>query len=216
MEINVTVSDNNFSDISATALVVHGSGITITGNAGVRLNWACIKVLPLGGSGSTLVANNRCSGAGARWLIGGGIMTEYYNSSSENTVIRDNTLEGYAAGDVTRIPDSPNVGINIANTPDKVTHNVQVINNTIRNMLYDGIQISGPTDNFVIENNLIERTISSGVQWNGISLQGDAGKVISNGVIRRNLIRGKVDGIHVSAMRAESTASIFKTTRSSR
>jgi hypothetical protein len=198
-EANVTISGNQFIDISGTALAVHGSGITITGNTGIRLNWACIKVLPLGGSGDTLVAENNCSGAGAKWLIGGGIMTEYYNSSFENTVIRDNTLDGYSAADVARIPDSPSVGINIANPPGKVSHNVKVINNTIRNMLYDGIQISGPTDGFVIEGNLIERTIEPGTQWNGVSLQGDTGKVIANGVIRRNVIRGKFDGIHVAA-----------------
>ena len=130
-ETSVTAANNNFSDISGTALVVHGSGGTISGNTGVRLNWACIKVLPLGGAGSTLVANNHCSGAGAKWLIGGGIMTEYYNSSTETTVIRGNVLEGYAVNDVARVPDSPNVGINVANPPDKLTHNVQILNNTI-------------------------------------------------------------------------------------
>jgi hypothetical protein len=195
-ERNVTISGNNFADISATAIAVHGSGITITGNTGVRLNWSCIKVLPLGGTGSTLVANNNCSGAGALWQIGGSIMTEYYNSSYENTVIRDNVLEGYSDADVTRIPDSPNVGINVANPPDKMTHNVQILNNKIRNMLYDAVQISGPTDNFVVEGNLLERTISTGKQWTAISLQGDTGKVISNGTIRRNQTKGKFDGIY--------------------
>jgi hypothetical protein len=196
-ETAVTISGNKFIDISGSALAVHGSGMTITGNTGVRLNWACIKVLPLGGSGSTLIADNNCSGAGAKWLIGGGIMTEYYNSAYENSVIRNNVLEGYATGDVSRVPDSPSVGINVANPPNKVSHNVQILNNTIRNMLYDSIQISGPTDNFVIEGNILERTISNGTQWNGINLQGDNGKVITNGVIRRNIIRGKFDGIRM-------------------
>jgi hypothetical protein len=199
-ETNVTIASNSFTDISGTALAVHGSGITITDNNGARLNWACIKVLPLGGAGGgTLVAGNKCSGAGAKWLIGGGIMTEYYNSSFETTMIRENFVEGYSAEDVARVPDSPNVGINIANTADKISRNISVIGNTIRNTLYDGIQISGPTDNFLIDSNLIERTISVGVQWNGISLQGDSGKTISGGIIRRNLISGKFDGIRLSA-----------------
>ena len=198
-ETNVTISGNMFSDISGTAVAVHGSGIAVTDNIGVRLNWACIKVLPLGGAGDTVVAGNNCSGARARWLIGGGIMTEYYNSSFEPTTIRDNLIEGYAAEDVARVVDSPNVGINIANTPDKITHNVVVVGNTIRNTLYDGIQVSGPVENFLIDSNLIERTIEHGTQWNGISLQGDGGKVITKGVIRRNLIRGKFDGIRISA-----------------
>jgi hypothetical protein len=210
-ETNVTVSGNNFADISATAIVVHGSGITVTNNTGVRLNWSCIKVLPLGGTGSTLVANNNCSGAGARWLIGGGIMTEYYNSSYEQTVIRENTVEGYGPGDVTRIPDSPNVGINIANSPDKTTHNVQILKNTIRNTLYDGIQISGPLENFVIENNLIERTITSGTQWTGISLQGVKGGVVSKGVVRTNLVKGKFDGIYLSADAGKINDVVFQT-----
>ena len=196
-ETNVTISGNHFIDISATALVVEGSGMTITGNTGSRMNWACIKVLPLGGAGSTLIANNNCSGAGAKWLIGGGIMTEYYNSSSETTVIRDNVIEGYGANDVSRIPDSPNVGINIANEQGKTTHNVQILNNTIRNILYDGIQITATTDNYTINGNLIERTISSGIQWNGINVQGESGKLMTNGTIKNNLIRGKFDGIRL-------------------
>jgi glutamine amidotransferase PdxT len=198
-EFNPTISGNNLSDIAGTAIAVHGSGITITNNVGTKLNWACVKVLPLGStSNSTLVAGNNCSGAGARWVIGGGIMTEYYNSSTEATVIRDNVLEGYSASDVTRVPDSPSVGINVANSPDKMTHNVQILNNTVRNMLYDSIQISGPTDNYRIEGNILERTISNGTQWNGISIQGDQGKVITNGVIRRNIVRGKFDGIRMN------------------
>jgi parallel beta-helix repeat protein len=197
-ETGVSAIGNYFVDIAGTALVAHGTNITVANNRGERLNWACIKVVPLGNN-DTLIAGNNCSGAGARWLIGGGIMTEYYNSSYERTVIRDNTLEGYSDSDVDRIPDSPNVGINIANTPDKTSHNVTISNNTIRNTLYDGIQISGPTDNFVIDSNIIERTISPGKQWNGINLQGDSGKQIVNGTIRRNLITGKFDGIHVSA-----------------
>src|SRR5262245_65387202 len=68
-ETNVTISGNTFADISGTAIPAHGSGMTITGNTGIRLNFACVKVLPLGGSGSTLIANNNCSGAGAKWQI---------------------------------------------------------------------------------------------------------------------------------------------------
>ena len=66
-------------------------------------------------------------------------------------------------------------------------------------MLYDAIQISGPTDNFVIDGNVLDRTISNGTQWNAINLQGDAGKVLTNGIIRHNLMRGKFDGIHIAA-----------------
>jgi hypothetical protein len=196
-ETNVTISGNRFLDISATALAVHGSAMTISNNTGQRLSWACIKVLPLGGSGSTVISGNNCSGAGAKWLIGGGIMTEYFNSSYETTTIRDNVIEGYSDGDVGRIPYSPNVGINIANAPGKVTHNIQILNNTIRNILFDSIQITGNTDSFLIEGNLLERTNSSGMQWNGINLQGESGINISNGMIRNNMIRGKFDGIRI-------------------
>jgi len=197
-EVNVEVSGNTLIDVSGTAIAVHGSGITVTDNNTARLNWGCIKVLPLGGYGSTLVANNKCSGAGAKWVIGGGIMTEYWNSSDETTIIRDNLIEAYAESDLSRIPDSPSNGISIANPVGKMTRNVQILNNTIRNVLYDGVQVSGSLDGFVIDSNLIERTFS-GRQWNGIAIQGDTGKSVSNGVIRRNLIRGKVTGILLAA-----------------
>jgi hypothetical protein len=199
IETNVTIADNNLADISGTAIAVHGSGIAITGNSGVRLNSSCVKVLPLGGSGETLIADNRCSGAGAKWQIGGGLMTEYWNSSSEKTTIRNNFLEGYSEADVARIPDSANIGINIANSDGKITRNLVITNNTIRNFLYDGIQISSSIDNFVIDSNLVDRTNASGVQWNGITLLGDGGKVMTNGTIRRNLIHGKFDGIRIDA-----------------
>jgi hypothetical protein len=196
-ETNVTISGNTLIDISGTAIASHGSGMTITNNTGIRLNASCVKALPLGGSGSTLIANNNCSGASAKYWIGGGMMTEYPNSSYENTVIRDNVLEGFAAGDVGRILDCPNNGLGIANPVGKTTHNIQVLNNTFRNFLYDSIQVTGPTDNFVIEGNIIERTISTGDQWGGIAIQGDSGKVYTNGVIRRNMIRGKFDAINL-------------------
>jgi hypothetical protein len=199
METNVLISDNKFYDISGTALAVHGTGLTITGNIGARLNSSCVKALPLGGADAvSVVAGNNCSGAGAKYWIGGGLMTEYPNSALEKMVIRDNTLEGYSEADVFRVPDSPNNGIGIANPVGLVSHNVEILRNTIRNFLYDGVQITGPTDNFLIEGNVIERTISPGNQLNGISLQGDAGKVITNGVIRRNLIYGKFDGVYMS------------------
>jgi hypothetical protein len=202
METNPLVDGGTFTDISGSAIVVHGTNMTVTNNKLVRLNASCVKMQPLGPETATsTIQNNDCSGAGAKYWIGGGMMTEYPTSAKERVRIINNKLKGYAESDVTRVLDCPNNGLGIANGDGKTSYNVEVVGNTFEDFKYASVQFTGSTTGFLVERNLMKRTFPGGDQQYGLEIQGDANKVYQGGTVRNNWIIGKMDGINLGGNR---------------